>query len=24
MTRPDGTVVTKRSDGTCSVTKPKK
>ncbi|MBY5338483.1 hypothetical protein [Rhizobium leguminosarum] len=24
ITRPDGTVITKRSDGTCSVTKPKK
>nr|WP_223216605.1 hypothetical protein [Rhizobium mesosinicum] len=24
VTRPDGTVITKRSDGTCSVTKPKK
>ncbi|RFB97261.1 hypothetical protein B5K11_05005 [Rhizobium leguminosarum bv. trifolii] len=24
ITRPDGTVVTKRSDGTCSVTKPTK
>ncbi|MBY3052488.1 hypothetical protein HFO28_20375 [Rhizobium leguminosarum] len=24
ITRPDGTVITKRSDGTCSITKPKK
>jgi len=24
ITRPDGTVITKRSDGTCSVMKPKK
>ncbi|TAY31742.1 hypothetical protein ELH93_03470 [Rhizobium leguminosarum] len=24
ITRPDGTVITKRSDGTCSVTKPTK
>lgn len=24
LTRPDGTVITKRSDGTCSVTKPAK
>ncbi|MBY4609857.1 hypothetical protein K6M90_19645 [Rhizobium sp. 9T] len=24
VTRPDGTVITKRSDGTCSVTKPTK
>jgi len=24
VTRPDGTVITKRSDGTCSVMKPKK
>ncbi|AUW41142.1 hypothetical protein [Rhizobium leguminosarum] len=24
VTRPDGTVITKRSDGTCSITKPKK
>ncbi|GGD76373.1 hypothetical protein CO653_32075 [Rhizobium anhuiense] len=24
VTRPDGTVITKRSDGTCSVTKPNK
>lgn len=24
VTRPDGTVITKRSDGTCSITKPNK
>ncbi|SCB59873.1 hypothetical protein GA0061105_108230 [Rhizobium aethiopicum] len=24
ITRPDGTVITKRSDGTCSITKPNK
>ena len=24
VTRPDGTVITKRSDGTCSITKPSK